>query len=281
MLKSPRGICLQLESGKVIAIRASTKIPQQESVLNCNKITNAQSTNDIIDMTNDDDDDVNETAEDSVIFKEKPEHLSPQTQFRPNIVQRKIKNYNPPSAVSNNNLSWSSTSHNQSPNISNNHAQQLSAKTSNEQGNQIEVINSYCFLLTFIFIALAVGEHNQRNGNPHSNFDTSAFHAPSSESLSTPNPYTPYYSNHMYPSYDVSNMFQPTNYNYYQHPSYSSHPSYNYTQQSNYNSHYAYRNVYPSQYAENYPYAQPGSSSTSSTSFPPSTTANFDEFNFK
>lgn len=135
--------------------------------------------------------------------------------------------------------------------------------------------------MSFIFVALNVGEHNQRNGNPQNNFDTSAFHAPSTESLSTQNLYTPYYSSHSYPSYpDVSNMFQPTNYNYYQHPTYSHPPSYNYTQQSNYNSHYAYRNAYPAQYADNFSYSQP-SSSSSSTSFPPPTSANFDEFNFK
>lgn len=135
MLKSPRGICLQLESGKVIAIRASTKMPQQESVINCNKITNTPNTTDIIDMTNDDDEDaIVETAEKSVICKEKPEHSLPQ--FRPNIVQRKIKNFNPSSTASNS-LLWNSTSYNPSPNISNNHVQQLTTKTSNEQCNQI------------------------------------------------------------------------------------------------------------------------------------------------
>lgn len=130
VLKSPRGICLQLESGKVIAIRASTKMPQQEAVLNCNKITNMT---DVIDMTNDDDDDddSNETAEDSIVFKEKPE---PQ-QFRPNIVQRRIKNYNATPAVSN--LMWSSSASNPSPNISNNQAHHPSVKTSNDHGKQI------------------------------------------------------------------------------------------------------------------------------------------------
>ena len=115
VLKSPRGICLQLESGKVIAIRASTKMPQQESVLNCNKIANTPNTTDIIDMTNDDDEDaIVETAEKSVTCKEKPEHSL--QQFRPNIVQRKIKNLNTSSTTSaptvSNNLSWNSTSYN-------------------------------------------------------------------------------------------------------------------------------------------------------------------------
>lgn len=94
VLKSPRGICLQLESGKVIAIRASGAKGGGESVLTGGKP--AGSSDDVIDMTNDEDE------LDNALFKANAlntkESLPPPPPIeqlkipKPNIVPRKIKN---------------------------------------------------------------------------------------------------------------------------------------------------------------------------------------------
>lgn len=122
VLKSPKGICLQLESGKVIAIRASAKAMQpnadkldnfaglKPSSLNPNlhrsPLGAPQSSGDIIDISNDDDDDVvgasaSKPAESvakvdtngtkpvdplDLPYKEK-------TVYKPNLVKRRPKAY--------------------------------------------------------------------------------------------------------------------------------------------------------------------------------------------
>lgn len=78
VLKSPKGICLQLESGKVIAIRASVKggqqgpgvehklgsFPLQDSSLGSNSAPKFPPRNDgdVIDISNDDEDDGDKTT---------------------------------------------------------------------------------------------------------------------------------------------------------------------------------------------------------------------------
>lgn len=93
VLKSPRGTCLQLESGKVIAIRASAKSGPQQ-FLNANSTPrNTENSNDVIDMTNDDDD--NDEEPKRVDFptttEEKPVEKSNKILPKPNLVQRKPK----------------------------------------------------------------------------------------------------------------------------------------------------------------------------------------------
>ncbi|CAG9808002.1 unnamed protein product [Chironomus riparius] len=135
VLKSPRGICLQLESGKVIAIRASMKTGQPNvpcdlknsgipGILEANDAGELQNrktivnSDDVIDMTNsDDDDDSNvkssiksdfkenqfdskgvenesniEILKEDIVFKEKPV-------YKPNLVHRKPKIMPPPTPV--------------------------------------------------------------------------------------------------------------------------------------------------------------------------------------
>lgn len=122
VLKSPKGICLQLESGKVIAIRASAKtLPNSDKIDNFSALKPSslnpnlhrpalgtpQNSGDIIDISNDDDDDVvgtpttNKTTESVAkidtngtkpvdamdpIYKEK-------TVYKPNLVKRRQKAY--------------------------------------------------------------------------------------------------------------------------------------------------------------------------------------------
>lgn len=103
VLKSPRGICLQLESGKVIAIRASGAKGVGDSVLTGNKT--AGSSDDVIDMTNDEDDLDNTLFKSNAVVKESLPPPPPIEQRipKPNIIPRKIKN--PVESASNN---WNS-----------------------------------------------------------------------------------------------------------------------------------------------------------------------------
>lgn len=89
MLKSPRGICLQLESGKVIAIRAS-KGPQQFLNPNIPTNSNADNANDVIDMTNDDDEEEPKRMDFSTAEEKLPEK-SNKSLPKPNLVSRKTK----------------------------------------------------------------------------------------------------------------------------------------------------------------------------------------------
>lgn len=113
MLKSPRGICLQLESGKVIAIRASAKSgPQQFLNPSNNPPSNADNSNDVIDMTNDDDDNDEppKRMETSTIEEKPPEKIK--VLPKPNLIQRK------PKEPENSNSNQSKSSWNQQPPMS-------------------------------------------------------------------------------------------------------------------------------------------------------------------
>jgi hypothetical protein len=121
VLKSPRGICLQLESGKVIAIRASGAKAVGESVLGGNKP--AGGSDDVIDMTNDEDELDNALFKSNAVSKESlpPPPLPPIEQKipKPNIVPRKIKN--PSDGASNNSLVWNSSSSSKDASTMNNY----------------------------------------------------------------------------------------------------------------------------------------------------------------
>lgn len=122
VLKSPKGICLQLESGKVIAIRASAKTSQPNSdkldnfaalkpnPLNPNlhraPLGTPQNSGDIIDISNDDDDDVVDASTNKAtesIAKIDTNGTKPidtldqpykeKTVYKPNLVKRRTKAY--------------------------------------------------------------------------------------------------------------------------------------------------------------------------------------------
>ena len=138
VLKSHKGICLQLESGKVIAIRASVKggqqTPGEQKIGNFSGLQNQpQSSNfrtnfpprndgDVIDISNDDDEDESEVAQDGIgKFVDSNSSVSQSTAtlnstngvlpsiqkaidptykekvvYKPNLVQRKSKMLPPP-----------------------------------------------------------------------------------------------------------------------------------------------------------------------------------------
>lgn len=131
VLKSPKGICLQLESGKVIAIRASMKnmpntpgaeqsldsFATQQNIPRPNEFrprVPVQGADDIIDISNDDDDDVKTPSTSTAIHsainpleelvKAAEPPLEPsfkdKTVYKPNLVKRKPKIFSPPSASS-------------------------------------------------------------------------------------------------------------------------------------------------------------------------------------
>jgi hypothetical protein len=104
VLKSPRGICLQLESGKVIAIRASGAKGGDSVLTGGNKPVG--SSEDVIDMTNDEDDLDNALFKTNAVAKESLPPPPPIEQKipKPNIVPRKVKN---PSEGANSNV-WNS-----------------------------------------------------------------------------------------------------------------------------------------------------------------------------
>jgi RAD54-like protein 2 len=93
VLKSPRGICLQLESGKVIAIRASAKSGPQQFLNPTNSApSTASNSNDVIDMTNSDDDNEEEPKKmETSTVEEKPPEKVNKILPKPNLIQRKPK----------------------------------------------------------------------------------------------------------------------------------------------------------------------------------------------